>query len=253
MKNFAKYAQFYDLLYNDKNYRGEVDYVDRLIRQYSAKRGKTLLDIGCGTGNHDIWFAKKGYRVTGIDRSREMIAIARDKASVKNNLRFYMRDASKFILRRKFDVAVSLFHVMSYMTANRTIIKSLENIRRHLNKSGLFIFDFWHGPAVLTKRPALKTKIVKDGERLIRRTAVPNMDVNMHTVDVRYEINAKSKKGCLGKGINERHVMRYFFLPELYSMLETAGFEVMKCLKWMSSNKPPDSNCWSGVIIARKG
>ena len=99
MNNFVKYAQYYNLLYKDKNYRKEVDYVNQLIKQYSGKPNRTLLDIGCGTGNHDIWFAKKGYRVVGIDKARGMIDIARKRVTVGQRIEFYVSDISKLVLR----------------------------------------------------------------------------------------------------------------------------------------------------------
>ena len=252
MKNFIKYAQYYDLLYRDKNYKEEADYVARLIERYSHKNNKTLLDIGCGTGNHDIWFAKKGYRVVGIDRASEMDSIARNRIAAGGGLEFHLCDVSKFTLHRKFDVAVSLFHVMSYLTTNAVFIKSLQNIYKHLKRNSLFIFDFWYGPAVLTQRPSLKTKNISDGERSITRIAMPRININANTVDAHYKINIKNKKSNFRKEIVEDHILRYFFLPELYLMLELAGFKVIKCLKWMSFKEGLNENSWSGLMIARK-
>ncbi|MDY0327537.1 MAG: class I SAM-dependent methyltransferase, partial [Arcobacteraceae bacterium] len=62
------YSQYYDLLYSDKDYIGEVEYVDSLIKANSNKV-ETLLDMGCGTGKHAELFCDKGYKVHGIDLS----------------------------------------------------------------------------------------------------------------------------------------------------------------------------------------
>lgn len=252
MKNFIKYAQYYDLLYKNKNYREEVNYLCRLIKQYSGRRDKILLDIGCGTGSHDIWFAKKGYEVTGIDRSREMIAIAKNRTSPEDKIEFHIRDTSKFSLRKRFDIAVSLFHVMNYMVTNEALINSLKNIYKHLKEDSLFIFDFWYGPAVLAQRPAIKEKIVANEEAIIKRLVTPKIDINMDTVDVRYKISINDKKGGPKKEIIEHHLMRYFFMPELYLVLKITGFKVIKCLRWMSLKEGLSENSWSGVMVAKK-
>lgn len=252
MKNFVKYARYYDLFYRDKDYKKEADYVDSLIRRYSGKRNKTLLDVGCGTAGHAICFVKKGYRVVGIDKSREMISIAKKRFSEEKRAEFSVRDVSSFSSRKKFDIAVSLFHVMSYLTSNKGFMESLTNIRSQLKKGGLFIFDFWYGPAVLTQRPTKRIKEVSDEFAAIRRFATPKINIDQNTVDIDYKSVILNKNNRLNKVIREKHTMRYFFLPELYLMLGIAGFKVLKCLKWMSLKEGLSENSWSAVIIARK-
>ena len=75
----AVYAQQYDLLYKDKNYDAEVALLERLFQAH-ALEGNSVLDLGCGTGQHAIRLAKRGFDVTGVDRSPEMLRIARVKA-----------------------------------------------------------------------------------------------------------------------------------------------------------------------------
>ena len=57
------YSQYYDLLYSDKDYEGEVDYVNTLLKE-NSNNAKTLLDMGCGTGAHAEIFCDKGYKVS---------------------------------------------------------------------------------------------------------------------------------------------------------------------------------------------
>ncbi|MEP6999757.1 MAG: methyltransferase domain-containing protein, partial [bacterium] len=75
----AAYAEQYDLLYQDKNYDAEVALLERLFRAHDLK-GTAVLDLGCGTGQHAIRLAQHGYEVTGVDRSPQMLRIARVKA-----------------------------------------------------------------------------------------------------------------------------------------------------------------------------
>lgn len=252
MKNFIKYAEYYNLLYKDKNYRTETDYVHYLIKRYSGRHCKTLLDIGCGTGNHDVLFAEKGYTVTGIDKSRAMIAIARNRAALQDGVEFRVSDVSDFSLHKKFDIAISLFHVISYLVTNNLVKNSLKNIHDHLKDNGLFIFDFWYGPAVLAQKPVRKTKTVSERNISIRRIAAPKINLNENMVDVKYKVVASDNNGAI-KIIEESHKMRYFFLPELEFMLKQADFRIIKNFKWLSKNEGLSPKSWSGIIIAKRG
>jgi predicted TPR repeat methyltransferase len=70
---FGAYSNYYDLLYEDKNYSKEVEFVSSVIRRH-APGAATVLDLGCGTGIHACAFAREGYQVTGLDRSADMLA-----------------------------------------------------------------------------------------------------------------------------------------------------------------------------------
>ena len=143
------YSQYYDLLYSDKNYKGEVEYINKLIKE-NFLEAKTLLDMGCGTGKHAELLCDAGYNVHGIDLSEDMLKIANNRCKNKEDqLSFSHSDIQELDLDRKFDIVVSLFHVMSYQNRNSELIKAFEVARNHLKDGGIFIFDFWYGPAVL--------------------------------------------------------------------------------------------------------
>jgi SAM-dependent methyltransferase len=160
MAIFGNYSRYYNLLYKDKDYKGEAGFIHDLIRKYSPE-AKTILDLGCGTGRHDLLLAKKGYAITGVDMSEEMLLIARSQqinSSTAQQLNFLHGDICTFRMDKKFNVAISLFHVMSYQTTNEDFYSALKTAKSHLVPSGIFVFDFWYGPAVLTDRPAVRVR-----------------------------------------------------------------------------------------------
>ena len=79
------YSQYYDLLYRDKDYLGEVEYIDKLIKSLN-KETKTILDLGCGTGRHAEILCDKGYIVHGVDRSKEMLEVAESRRKGKEEI-----------------------------------------------------------------------------------------------------------------------------------------------------------------------
>ena len=249
---FTDYSHYYDLLYQDKNYAKESEFIIGLINKYSNRKNKSILDVGCGTGIHDIYLAKKGYAIEGIDLSSDMIKIAKAKASGIKKIKFRQGNAESFKLSQKFDIAVSLFHVMSYQTTNKSILQTFKNIYTHLNKNGLFIFDFWYGPGVITDKPIKNIKQFENKEMLIKRSANPVLFPNKNLVDVNYSFNVKFKQSRTKQEFSETHRVRYFFFPELEFLLKSAGFEIVKFTEWMNDQKEPNFKSWNACIVAKK-
>ena len=247
MPPFDAYAAYYDLLYRDKAYKEEARYVGAIVRE-TAPGAKTLLDLGCGTGKHAGAFAERGYAITGVDRSESMIATA---ASENPALSFVLGDVRNISLDQRFDAVVSLFHVMSYMPENGDVLALLGTARRHLKDRGVFVFDCWYGPAVLTEQPETRVKKVSDENAEVIRIAEPVMDANANTVDVRYTVFVREKGSDRMQVIEESHLMRYFFLPEIRSFLDRAGFTFLKANAWMT-DAPPGFGTWNIVVAARK-
>ncbi len=252
MSVFADYAKYYNLLYKDKNYQIEVDYIERLIKKCAKNDVKSILDIGCGTGNHDLLFAKKGYDVCGVDVAEEMINIAKLRVHNVHNVNFFLGNSKDFALDKQFDAVVSLFHVMSYQITNESLYGSLKNAYNHLKADGLFIFDFWYGPAVLTDRPSVRLKVLEDDSTKIYRIATPTTYPNENVVDVIYEVIIEDKSNNKMSTLKETHRMRYLFLPELEFMLKSMGFKILDVLEWMSLDKKLSFNGWNGIIVVQK-
>ena len=245
------YAQYYDLFYSDKDYVGEVNYVDDLIKTH-IKEAKTLLDLGCGTGKHAELFCEKGYDVHGVDLSDEMLKIAQTRTlNKKNKLQFTHSNIQELQLNQQFDVVVSLFHVMSYQNSNEALIQAFEVAKKHLKQGGIFIFDFWYGPAVLTDLPVTRVKRLENEYIKVTRIAEPILHPQKNTVDVNYDIFIEEKSSNQIIQKKELHPMRYFFDTELELVCEKVGFNIENKYKWMSQHRP-DFSSWNVVWILKK-
>ena len=249
MSNFKNYAEYYNLLYKDKNYKEEVDYIENLLKNNSNFPIQTILNLGCGTGNHDAFLAEKKYQITGVDLSPQMIEIAKNQNIEKAE--FVEGDVRTINLNKEFDAVISLFHVASYQTKNDDFDKFLQTAYKHLKKDGIFVFDFWYGAAVLSDNPVVRVKRMENENLKVTRIAEPEILFNENIVDVNFEIIIESKQNNQAETIKEQHKMRYWFLPELEMFLEKNNFEIEKELSWFTNDKL-NQNSWYGVIIARK-
>ncbi len=251
-KVFGMYSEYYDLLYRDKDYVAETDYVATLLNRFMPE-AKNLVDLGCGTGKHAVEFAKRGYKVTGIEMSESMLNIAKNNLPGSgigtNDVKYICGDISKIQTGEKYDAAMALFHVMGYLTENSQILKGIRNIASHLTDGGLLIFDYWYGPAVLSQKPEKRSKLLKGNGLVLRRNAEPELLINENIVEVNYNIEAKAESGEVLQ-LDEKHSMRYFFLPEIKLLLDQCGFRVLLNEEWMTGKELSEES-WSGVCVAK--
>lgn len=249
MKQFNLYARYYDLLYKEKDYGAEAKYVSALIEKYNQKT-KTILNLGCGTGKHDMELARLGYKMTGIDISAEMIKIASENSRKSGQvIRFDQGDIREFDLGEKFDAVISLFHVMSYQVTNEDLLNAFRTANRHLHEGGIFIFDCWYGPGVLTDPPVVRIKRMQSDNLDIIRIAEPVTHPNENVVDVNYTI-LFDNGDYRNSSIEECHKMRYLFVPEVKNMLDQTGFGFTDVYEWMRWNKPTRMS-WNVCFIAQ--
>ena len=252
MKIFNTYSDYYDLLYFDKDYASEVEYIHQLI-QSNHPNATSVLNLGCGTGSHDLFLVEKGYQVTGIDFSEKNINKANNKL-LKSNIKdsgshFIKGDIRNIRLDKKVDIVLALFHVISYQISNSDIQAAFSTAKAHLGKHGLFIFDCWYGPAVLTDRPTVRLKQIENEHLSVWRIAEPEMFPNENTVHVKYRMIIKDKSNNQMSDFKETHKMRFLFKPEIENMLTHTGFDLLNCKEWLTNNET-GFNTWNACFTS---
>lgn len=251
--NFGKYADYYDLLYQDKDYVGEVQFIEKLL-QY-APTTKSILDLGCGTGTHATLLAKEGYEVHGVDLSADMLRLAGDRLNhlprdVASRLKFSQADLRTVRIEKQFDAVISLFHAIGYQTTNEDLQAAFATAKAHLKPGGVFIFDCWYGPAVLCDRPVVRVKRLENEEIRVTRIAEPTMHPNQNLVDVNYQIFIKHQLDGIVEELCESHRMRYLFIPEIEELFDKLNLKIITSGEWMT-NQNPSFNTWSVCFVCK--
>lgn len=250
---FDAYARYYDLLYRDKDYAAEAKYVDSLVRA-QAPRAARILELGCGTGTHAEHLARLGYSVHGVDQSETMLAGAAARkaalpADLAHCLSFGKGDVRSVRTGENYDAVISLFHVMSYQTTDADLAAAFGTAAAHLAPGGLFLFDFWYGPAVLAQVPEERIKRLEDDDIRVTRVAKPAMRANENVVDVNYSVSIEVKASGQAQEVRETHAMRYLFVPEIEHYLEPGKWTETKTFGWMGLD-PLSKEDWSGCALA---
>jgi SAM-dependent methyltransferase len=247
------YAEAYDILYHDKDYKAECDLIERIVTAYGQGSIRSILDLGCGTGNHAIPLAQKGYQVVGVDRSESMLIHARKKSGAilnNNSLTFHQSDLRSVDLGQRFDAALMMFAVLSYQLENSDVLSAFRAARRHLCPGGLLIFDAWYGPAVLHQRPSQQVKVIPTPEGQVLRVASGELDIQRHLCTVNYQLWRVEKERLVAE-TKERHSVRYFFPLELNLFMECAQFSPIRLGGFPNFDEDADQTTWNILVVAR--
>jgi len=204
---------------------------------------------------HAVHLIKKGYVIHGVDVSETMLARAEKNkkklaSSLSRHLSFSIGDIRNVQLKSTFDAVIALFHVISYLPKNEDIQAVLSTVKSQLKKGGIFFFDCWYGPAVLTEKPEMRMKHFENDRYKIIRKAEPKMLANANIVEVKYKLIAEEKTNGRVEKIEETHRMRYFFKPEIEMFLSLAGFQLVEFFEWMTCLEP-ELSTWNVCFVGQ--
>ena len=141
---FENYGKKYD---NESFAQGTVGECDFIEREINYDKSLKIIDIGCGTGRHSIELTTRGYTVTGIDLSEQLLARAKEKAETLNlQIDFSRQDARNMPFEHEFDLAIMLceggFPLMETDEMNYEILR---NATKSLKSNGKLIFTTLNG------------------------------------------------------------------------------------------------------------
>lgn len=250
---FDEYSRYYDLLYRDKDYRGETEYLAGVLRRFH-KDPRHILELGSGTGRHGRLLAEAGFQVTGVERSSTMLAAASARSiDIPGGGRFSVcqGDARTVRLETRSDVVAALFHVASYQTKNSDLLALFDTAAAHLNPGGLFVFDVWYGPAVLSQGCQVRIRRMADDNFHVLRIAEPSLHTDQNYVSVKYSIQVRHIVSGEMREIEEQHLMRYLFNPEVELLCQLKGFKRVHSEEWMTAHKPSAST-WGVLHVLEK-
>ncbi len=142
MRAYDALAVVYDRLLCGVDYAAYADFFERVCRR-AGLSPELVLDLGCGTGNMTLELAKRGYDMTGVDGSAEMLsrAFARAGEAGQSGILFLEQDMRQFELYGTVDAAVSTLDCFNYLTTAEDLSRTLSLLHNYLIDGGLLLFD----------------------------------------------------------------------------------------------------------------
>jgi cyclopropane fatty-acyl-phospholipid synthase-like methyltransferase len=221
-KLFSNYANHYENEHYTKGTIGEVDFIEKEI---NFNQESKILDIGCGTGRHSIELAKRGYAVTGIDLSANMLNKAIEKARNEKieNIKFINADARFLEFSEEFDLVITICEgSFPLMETDAMNFKILQNAYNSLKNNGKCIFTTLNGLFPLFH--SVKDFLNDNSVGIAQNNIFDLMTFREHS---EYEIIDDD-----GKKVTLQCNERYYVPSEIKWLLETLNFrntEIMGC------------------------
>ena len=137
-------APVYDDLNGQVNYGEIADFYQRELRKWEMTPTSLVLDLGCGTGKLTVEMSKRGYDMTGVDGSPEMLTVARDRAEglgLSEKILFLCQDMTDFELYGTVEAVVSTMDCMNHLLTRKELEACFSLVHNYLSPNGLFLFD----------------------------------------------------------------------------------------------------------------
>jgi ubiquinone/menaquinone biosynthesis C-methylase UbiE len=214
---FTKSARFYDAIYSFKDYSQEALQLREAIDSHKRSKGRSLLDVACGTGKHLKEFSR-WYEVEGIDLDANLLASARSRLP---GIPLHHGDMRTFELEKRFDAVTCLFSSIGYMQVEADMRKAMSNLARHLKPGGVMLVEPWlyrdH-----YQSPHLHMLTVDDDNLKIARMSNGKRQGDVSIIDFEYLIMTFEET----IRESERHEMGLYSQEEYESAMRNAGLEV---------------------------
>jgi len=214
---FSESVELYDLIYSQlKDYPAEAAVVATKLEELMPGL-RTILDVGCGTGEHARHLAGRGYSVDGIDIEPRFVEMARTKSTGT----FVCADMMTFDLGRTYDAVLCLFSSIGYVRTLDGVLAALQRFRAHLGSGGIVLVEPWFTPEAMADATVHVHTAEGDGIRVARMSHT-RIEGRLSRLTFEYMVGRAS-------GIeraSEVHELGLFTVPEMEQAFSESGFDV---------------------------
>ena len=243
---YSIFADFYDELMYDVDYKKRTSYLMKLFKKY-GKAPTLLLDAACGTGGFSNEFARLGVEVIGADMSEEMLSIARESAMEQgNDILFLCQRLEELDLYGTVDGAVCCLDSLNHITDYNTLCKAIKRISLFLEQEKLFIFD--------VNTEYKHKEVLGNNVFVIERDDVYCVWANKHTLknnktDIMLDFFVKDGENY--SRFSEEFSERAYSKEQLEKAIKNAGLEIVGVFDDMTE-KPLTDTSERAIYVTRK-
>ena len=217
--------------------------------EYAARRRGEVLELGCGTGRVALALAAEGFRVTGLDLSKQMLGVFREKLAQKPELADMITivhgNMANFSFDRKFDMVIAPFRAFQALTDDRDIDSSLVCIYDHLSDGGVFIVNVFNpDPERMTEQAWCYPETVqwerrddRTGNYVVKKHWGDRIDTENQVIYPHFAFEVTYPDGRTERLIEDLK-LKYYYGHQLRAAVEKARMEVIEEYSWYDKAPP---------------
>jgi len=246
---YAGFARFYTKGPYPEYSRTMAELLPRVLERFRAKTS-TVLDLACGDGTFAVELARRGYHVTGVDLSLEMLEFARENARDAGvMIDFVQQDMRSLDLLGRFDLVTCWYDSLNYLLEYEDLVATFIHVAKVLNPNGLFIFDMNTRYALSVYWQRHPAYVQQDTDEFFE-VHRPVYDYERDIAIVR--ITGFYREGEVWHRIDEVHRERAYTLAQIREALRKASLEELACWGSLREMKPPAPDSGRVWFVARR-
>jgi 2-polyprenyl-3-methyl-5-hydroxy-6-metoxy-1,4-benzoquinol methylase len=231
----------YLYVYRNRNEADAKKLIGLILNNVVLNPGAEILDLACGTGRHSILLAEKGFEVTAVDLSKNLLSVAQKAADASNvRINFIRSDIRQFSICTRFRMVINLFTSFGYFESDEENFKIFRTAYNQLNNSGHFVLDFFNR-RFIEKNIVPETVSNFQNETVIQKRYIAGSRVNKKII---IEKNGATKE--------YHESVRMFYKDELFNAISCAGFRIKNYFGDSNGNEFDLENSPRIIIIAQK-
>ena len=237
------WAAWKSLMFPKSRFENTPAEVDQLLKLMKIKPGAHVLDLCCGPGRHTMELARRGFVVTGVDRTRAYLAEARRRArKEKLDIEFVLADMRKFRRARAFDAIINMFTAFGYFEKPSDDLRVLRNVYASLRPGGVFLMDIMGKERIAKIFNPRTWHREPDGTIILEERW---LEKDFSWIENLWTIIRK------GRMKTYRVAHRLYSAVELKALLRRVGFDKVKAYGQLDGSRY-DENATRLVLMARK-
>lgn len=220
---YHDYAFLYDIIFRSRNTEGEISYLDNVYDNLIEKSSPSIIDMGCGTGEHIEMMTDYGYNCIGIDLSFEMIKLSLLKILDNDSARVLHADDKYFNLDSPADGCFSVFSTFNHKLKRGTALEALRSYAQNLCKGGIFVLD------VISPEKYRENMKRREEEPIKGRHYEADISTSLsdsNIADVRENYHVRVNKYHEIEFTND-YKFRIYSKDELIDLLKESGYEII--------------------------